>query len=96
MQVSVSSCDYLVDLDFPQDPIESMHEPRYVLDDKTWERVSCLPFLDVRHSSRLTRAFWLPGQMWQSRNRFGEYCILRNKESVERKIDEVKRLQSTA
>ena len=96
MQVGVSSCDYLVDLDFPHDSIASTHEPRYVLDDKTWERVSCLPFLDVRHSSRLTRAFWLPGQTWQSRNSFGEYCILRNKQSVERKIDEVKRLHSTS
>ncbi|KAI9460480.1 asparagine-linked glycosylation 9 protein isoform a [Lactarius psammicola] len=94
--VGVSSCDYLVDLDYPHDPIESTYEPRYVLDDETWERVSCLPFLDVRHSSRLTRAFWLPGQMWQSRNRFGEYCVLRNQKSVERKIDEVKRAHSTA
>ncbi|KAI0257241.1 asparagine-linked glycosylation 9 protein isoform a [Lactifluus subvellereus] len=87
--VQVSSCDYLVDLDFPHDPIESKHEPRYVLDEKTWERVTCLPFLDVRHSSRLTRAFWLPGQMWQSRNTFGEYCLLRNRRSVEMKIEEI-------
>ncbi|KAI0308111.1 asparagine-linked glycosylation 9 protein isoform a [Multifurca ochricompacta] len=88
--VDVSNCDYLVDLDFPHDPIESTYEPRYFLDDKTWERVSCLPFLDVRHSSRLTRAFWIPGQMWQSWNRFGEYCLLRNRKSVERKIEIVK------
>jgi len=87
--VDVTSCDYIVDLDFPHDAIEAKNEPRYVLDDKTWERVTCLPFLDARHSSRLTRAFWLPGETWQSRNRFGEYCLLRNKNSVERKIREI-------
>jgi len=87
--VDVTSCDYIVDLDFPHDPIEAKNEPRYVLDDKTWERVTCLPFLDARHSSRLTRAFWLPGETWQSQNRFGEYCLLRNKNSVERKIREI-------
>ncbi|KAI9512479.1 asparagine-linked glycosylation 9 protein isoform a [Russula earlei] len=92
--VDVTSCDYVVDLDFPHDPIESMHEPRYILDDRTWERVTCLPFLDARHSSRLTRAFWLPGHMWQSRNRFGEYCLLRNKTSVEGKIREIKHARS--
>ncbi|KAI0274963.1 asparagine-linked glycosylation 9 protein isoform a [Gloeopeniophorella convolvens] len=94
--VDVSSCDYLVDLDFPHDPIESKHEPRYVLDDKTWERLFCLPFLDARHSSRLTRGFWLPGETWQSQNKFGEYCILRNTKSVEKKIEEVKIAHGTA
>jgi alpha-1,2-mannosyltransferase len=95
IQVQVSSCDYIVDLDFAHDPIESKHEPRYVLDEKTWERVTCLPFIDVRHSSRLTRAFWLPGEMWQSQNRFGEYCLLRNRRSVEMKIEEIKRAQGS-
>ncbi|KAH9982783.1 asparagine-linked glycosylation 9 protein isoform a [Lactifluus volemus] len=85
--VQVSSCDYIVDLDFAHDPIESKHEPRY--------RVTCLPFIDVRHSSRLTRAFWLPGEMWQSQNRFGEYCLLRNRRSVEMKIEEIKRAQGS-
>lgn len=94
--VDISSCDYLVDLDFPHDPIESTHEPRYILDEKTWERVTCLPFLDARHSSRLTRAFWLPSQIWQSRNKFGDYCLLRNRESVERKIEKIVRAHSTA
>ena len=73
-----------------------MHEPRYILDEKTWERVTCLPFLDARHSSRLTRAFWLPSQKWQSRNKFGDYCLLRNRESVEKKIEKVVSAQSTA
>jgi alpha-1,2-mannosyltransferase len=96
MQVDPSSCDYVVDLDFPHDPMESPHEPRYALDDITWERVTCLPFLDVRHSSRLTRAFWLPGQTWQSRNKFGDYCLLRNRKTVEGKIEKIKHERSSA
>ncbi|KAI0068066.1 asparagine-linked glycosylation 9 protein isoform a [Artomyces pyxidatus] len=93
--VDVSTCDYLIDLDFPDDPIESEHEPRYIADSKTWDHVICLPFLDVRHSSRLTRTLWLPGETWQSRNSFGDYCLLRNKKTVEKKIVEVRSAQST-
>lgn len=96
LQVEVPSCDYIVDLDFPHDPIESRHEPRYIIDNKTWERVTCLPFLDARHSSRLTRAFWFPSQTWQSRNTFGEYCLLRNRESVGGKVEQIKSARSAA
>jgi len=80
--VPVETCDYLVDLDFPQHPTSSSYEPRYTVDHHTWERVACLPFLDASHSSLVTRIFWVPGRWWQSRNEYGDYCLLKNRERV--------------
>lgn len=81
----METCDYLVDLDFPQHPALSKHEPRYVVDEQTWERVACLPFLDASHSSLMTRTLWVPGRWWQSKNEYGDYCLLRNRDRVSRK-----------
>ncbi|KAI6163889.1 glycosyltransferase family 22 protein [Pisolithus thermaeus] len=83
--VPVDTCDYLVDLDFPRHPISSRQEPRYAIDANVWQRAVCIPFLDAAHSSRLTRALWLPGSWWQSKNEFGDYCLLRNEERVHEK-----------
>lgn len=90
-KVPVETCDYLIDLDFPLHPQFSPLEPRYAVDDKTWERVFCKPFIDVRHSRLLTRAFWVPGKTWQSNNEFGDYCFLKNKALVGEKEIEVAR-----
>ncbi|KAF9486554.1 glycosyltransferase family 22 protein, partial [Pholiota conissans] len=77
--VPVEQCDYLVDLDFPLHPSTSALEPRYAVMSDTWERVACQTFLDAHHSLTLTRMFWLPGELWQSNNEFGDYCLLKNK-----------------
>lgn len=78
--MDVSTCDYLIDSDFPENPPEtSVLEPRYSVDSSTWDRVVCTPFLDARHSSLLTRTVWLPIPLWSQRNSFGEYCLLRHK-----------------
>ena len=89
--MDVDTCDYLVDLDFPLHPSTSVHEPRYAVQTDTWERAFCQPFLDASHSFILTRMFWLPGETWQSRNEFGDYCLLRNKDRVKMKELEVAR-----
>ncbi|KAH7886077.1 glycosyltransferase family 22 protein [Phlebopus sp. FC_14] len=86
--VPIEMCDYLVDLDFPVHPRSSPREPRYAIDEKTWQRVACLPFLDASHSSLLTRTLWLPGSWWQTHNEFGDYCLLKNKERVDRKEEQ--------
>ena len=91
MQVPVEECDYLIDLDFPLHPISSALEPRYATMTDTWERVSCYPFLDARHSFLLTRTFWLPGKRWQSQNEFGDFCLLKNRKRIEQKEIEVAR-----
>ncbi len=85
LQVDVDTCDYLLDLDFPAHPQEGVHEPRYVADTKTWERVSCQPFLDARHSPVLTRTLWFPGELWQAQNEYGELCLLRHGANVAEK-----------
>ena len=87
-QVDVDSCDYLLDLDFPQHPREGPHEPRYVADEKTWARVTCQPFLDAAHSPLLTRTLWFPGALWQQENSYGEFCLLRHRANVARKEKE--------
>ncbi|KAH7930611.1 glycosyltransferase family 22 protein [Leucogyrophana mollusca] len=83
--VPVESCDYLVDLDFPLHPTSSVHEPRHAVDEKTWERVLCLPFLDATHSWLLSRTLWVPGHAWESMNEYGDYCLLKNKALVDAK-----------
>lgn len=93
LQVADDQCDYLVDLDFPLHPSSSMYEPRYAADAQTWERVACVPFLDARHSSMLTRALWMPGEKWQSLNEYGDYCLLKNRQSLARKEAEVSKMQ---
>lgn len=87
----MEQCDYLIDLDFPLHPSTSALEPRYAVMTDTWERVACKPFLDASHSFPLTRMFWLPGQLWQSRNEFGDYCLLRNNKRVDEKVSDVAR-----
>jgi len=79
--VSVDNCDYLVDLDFPHSPTQSLHEPRYAIEEG-WERIACMPFLDSARSPLLTRTLWMPGEAWQSMNQFGDYCLLKNKALV--------------
>jgi len=88
--VSIESCDYLLDLDFPH-PGSSTLEPRYAADTETWERVFCTPFLDASHSNLLTRTLWLPGQAWQSLNEFGDYCLLKNRDLVANKEARIKK-----
>ena len=84
-QVDVETCDYVLDLDFGQHPTEGVHEPRYVADEGTWERVTCQPFLDARHSSLLSRTLWMPGELWQMQNSYGEFCLLRHQANVAEK-----------
>nr|KAF8634960.1 hypothetical protein AX15_000686 [Amanita polypyramis BW_CC] len=68
--VPVEQCDYLIDLDFPKHPRSSPLQPRYAVDEATWDRVVCKPFLDAQHSRLLTRILWMPGEVWQDQNEF--------------------------
>ncbi|KWU46612.1 glycosyltransferase family 22 protein [Rhodotorula sp. JG-1b] len=79
--VDISTCDYLVDVDFParSSSSHSPLEPRYVNDSEHWDRAFCHPFLDAETSPRLTRVINLPLPGWNKRNNWGEYCLLRRK-----------------
>lgn len=83
--MDVDTCDYLMDSDFPLYPVWTALEPRYAMDNSTWERVYCDPFLDARHSPIMTRALWLPVPQWQELNSFGEMCLLKHRENMGRK-----------
>ncbi|KAM0753298.1 glycosyltransferase family 22 protein [Meredithblackwellia eburnea MCA 4105] len=78
--VDVSTCHYLIDLDFPHRPeAASPLEPRYAADEAHWDRLNCLPFLDNAHSPLLFRTLWLPVPAWERKNTYGDYCLLRQK-----------------
>lgn len=38
----------------------------------------------------ITRILWLPLESWQKANKYGDYCLLGNKERLSRKIEEKK------
>ncbi|EGN93107.1 glycosyltransferase family 22 protein [Serpula lacrymans var. lacrymans S7.3] len=78
----IETCDYLIDLDYPEHPSSSTYEPRYAMDEGIWERVSCLPFLDAANSPLLSRTLWMPGETWRNLNQYGDYCLLKNKALV--------------
>ncbi|KAH8110610.1 asparagine-linked glycosylation 9 protein isoform a [Phellopilus nigrolimitatus] len=75
--VDIKTCHYLIDLDFPNHPSSSIHEPRYAVDEEHWQRMFCVPFLDAAHSPLLTRVLWFPGKWWQRLNSYGDYCLLK-------------------
>ncbi|TDL28050.1 asparagine-linked glycosylation 9 protein isoform a [Rickenella mellea] len=77
--VSIDTCHYLIDSDFPKYPISSLLEPRYAVDADRWDRAYCTPFLDSAHSMMITRVLWIPGEFWQRKNSFGEFCLLRRR-----------------
>ncbi|KAG8968253.1 mannosyltransferase [Tulasnella sp. 425] len=89
----ISTCDYLIDSDFPlrhSDSRPADLEPRYVADTATWDKVYCHEFLDAANSGRFSRLLWFPGSFWKENgfgfdggNKFGEYCLLRNRKLAE-------------
>ncbi|KAI5477022.1 alpha-1,2-mannosyltransferase, glycosyltransferase family 22 protein [Pseudohyphozyma bogoriensis] len=82
--VDISTCHYLVDLDFPHRtrPTPPL-EPRYAVDSANWDRVHCHHFLDNEESSQLTRTFLVPLNAWHEHNKFGDYCLLRNRNKLQ-------------
>jgi len=81
--VDVSTCDYLIDVDFPKRYAAgakvSALEPRYAVDSGTWDRAFCGPFLDAERSSRWGRMLYVPPSMAEKLNEYGDYCLLRHK-----------------
>lgn len=91
--MDISACHYLVDVDFPlQDPFSD--EPRYVTHSETWDPIYCVPFLDAVNSPMLTRTLYIGLAAWQERNKFGNYCLLRNRALIA-EIESEKWAQST-
>ena len=80
-QIDIEHCTFLVDSYFPGTR-PSEHEPSYILDTDTWDRLSCEHFLDTLQTGSVGRLFWLPD--WpiipeRYRRKWGQYCLLRRK-----------------
>lgn len=73
--VTEDACSYIIDLDFPARRQETGAKPTFNPD--TWEKVLCGPYLDSENSPMPSRAFSLP--LLDSGNRFGDFCLLRNR-----------------
>jgi alpha-1,2-mannosyltransferase len=76
-------CNFLVDTQYPErtDPLPP-DEPDYVADEKHWEVVKCVPFLDAANTSFVARALWLPDLEAipeRYRRKWGRHCLLRKK-----------------
>ncbi|KAL1960851.1 hypothetical protein VTO42DRAFT_5834 [Malbranchea cinnamomea] len=81
--VDISQCSFLVDSYFLGDE-ESELEPHYILDERTWEKVSCSSFLDNRRTGLIGRTLWIPDlplTLGKHRRVWGEYCLLKRRES---------------
>lgn len=79
--VDVRYCDFLVDTHMPG-AVRTEREPLYVLDDKSWEKMACRPFLDNARTPLLARILWvpdLPGLPKQLQRTWGEHCLLRRR-----------------
>ncbi|CAG7853822.1 Alpha-1,2-mannosyltransferase alg9; AltName: Full=Asparagine-linked glycosylation protein 9; AltName: Full=Dol-P-Man:Man(6)GlcNAc(2)-PP-Dol alpha-1,2-mannosyltransferase; AltName: Full=Dol-P-Man:Man(8)GlcNAc(2)-PP-Dol alpha-1,2-mannosyltransferase; Flags: Precursor [Serendipita indica DSM 11827] len=77
--VDPSTCDYIIDLDFPSREYQS-RDSWFTYDKANWEKVHCRQFLDAENSPALSRILWLPGKRWWNMNMYGDYCLLRNQE----------------
>ena len=80
-QTDIEHCTFLVDSYFPGTR-PSEHEPSYILDTDTWDRLSCERFLDTLQTSSVGRLLWLPD--WpiipeRHRRKWGQYCLLRRR-----------------
>ncbi|KAG9042410.1 mannosyltransferase [Tulasnella sp. UAMH 9824] len=61
----ISTCDYLIDFDFPLRQSSSRLadlKPRYLADAETFY---CQEFLDAANSGRFSRLLWFPGSFWR-------------------------------
>lgn len=79
--VPVSSCHYLIDLDFP-----GQSEPHYAQDLFHWQVVAKWPFLDSPHSQNpFLRAFYVP--KWsETSNMWNTYYLLKAKPDTQRRV----------
>lgn len=83
--ININQCDYLVDTDFSarysfENSIEDIIEPRYLKDEKTWEKMFCRDFLDTSTTKIYSRILWMPSRF--SRRVYGDYCLLRRRSRI--------------
>ncbi|SPN98420.1 related to mannosyltransferase [Cephalotrichum gorgonifer] len=81
--VDISTCDFLVDTQYPLNTEELPPlEPDYVADEENWEVARCEPFLDAGRTHPLARAVWVPDLPFvpeRFRRKWGRHCLLKRK-----------------
>lgn len=79
--VDLKHCKFLVDLHLPSTQVTGL-EPSYITDDKTWDKVKCLPYLDAGSTGIVGRLGWVPDLPFvplQYKRVYGDYCLLKRK-----------------
>lgn len=74
-------CNFLVDLNLPSAEATTM-EPSYIADEKNWEKVKCLPYLDAGSTGILGRLGWIPDLSFvplKHKRIYGDYCLLKRR-----------------
>lgn len=82
--VDLKHCKFLVDLHLPSTQVTGL-EPSYITDDKTWDKVKCLPYLDAGSTGIVGRLGWVPDLPFvplQYKRVYGDYCLLKRKKST--------------
>ncbi len=84
--VELSMCPFLVDTQYPENEKLGLqlppHEPDYVANDRHWDVVKCVPFMDAGNTGFLARALWVPELEIipeRYRRKWGNHCLLRRK-----------------
>ncbi|KAJ9199287.1 CAZyme family GT22 [Paecilomyces variotii] len=78
----ISKCSFLVDSYFPGSTASEL-EPNYILDEATWEPLSCKSFLDTSQTPTLGRTIWIPDFPFipaRYRRHWGRYCLLKRRD----------------
>jgi alpha-1,2-mannosyltransferase len=77
----VRRCTFIVDSHLPSTQTTAL-EPSYILDERTWEKVKCLPYLDNASTGIVGRLGWtsdLPFIPAKYKRVWGEYCLLKRR-----------------
>ncbi|RHZ47619.1 hypothetical protein Glove_575g49 [Diversispora epigaea] len=73
--VDIEQCEYIIDLEMNFTLTDN--EPRYATQTDKWEEIKCEPFLDSANSDRISRAFYLPPEIWKKIKRIIKYLPTR-------------------
>ncbi|PPJ50008.1 hypothetical protein CBER1_04758 [Cercospora berteroae] len=80
----VKHCDFLVDVNLPSTQATSL-EPNFIADQKHWEKIKCLPFLDAASTGIVGRLGWIPDLPFvplRFKRIYGDYCLLKRRKEA--------------
>ncbi|CAG8607962.1 4173_t:CDS:2 [Diversispora eburnea] len=75
--VNIEQCEYIIDLEMNYTRKATDNEPRYAAQTDKWSEVICERFLDNENSDRISRAFYLPPEIWKRIKRIIKYLPVR-------------------